>query len=62
MGFVFVNRFTDHLQVVTTNNYNTFADFHITTKFSQSTFTSLYLVTALHNGYSSAVFSLDVSW
>jgi hypothetical protein len=55
-----VNRFTDHLQVVTTNNYNIIADLH--TKSSQSTFTSLYLVTALHNCDSSAVFSLDVSW
>jgi hypothetical protein len=23
-----MNRFIDHLQVVTTNNYNTIADFH----------------------------------
>jgi hypothetical protein len=31
-------------------------------KSSQSTFTSLYVVTARHSGYSSAVSSLDVSW
>jgi hypothetical protein len=48
------------LQVVTTNNYNTIADFH--TKSSESTFASPYLVTALNNGYSSALFSLDISW
>jgi hypothetical protein len=54
-----MNRFIDHLQVVTTNNYNTIADFH--TKSSKSNFISLYVVTALHNGYSSAVFLLDVS-
>jgi hypothetical protein len=56
-----MNRFIDHLQVETTNNYNTIADSH-TTLSSQSAFNSLYLVTALHNGYSSAVSSLDVSW
>jgi hypothetical protein len=50
----------DHLQGVTANNYNSITDFH--TKSSQSTFTSLYLVTALSNGYSSTMFSLDVSW
>jgi hypothetical protein len=33
-----MNRYIDHLQAVTTNNYNTIADFH--TKSSQSTFTS----------------------
>jgi hypothetical protein len=32
------------------------------TKFSQTTFAVLYLVTALHSGYSSALFSLGVSW
>jgi hypothetical protein len=53
-GVEMVNRFIDHLQVVTTNNHTTIADFH--TKSSQSTFTSLYLVTALNRGYSSAVF------
>jgi hypothetical protein len=54
-----VSSFVDHLQVVTTNNYNTIADFHTTdhsTLSSQSAFTSCYLVTALNNGYSSALF------
>jgi hypothetical protein len=60
MEFGLVNRFIDHSQAVTTNNCTTIADFH--TKFSESTFTSLYLVTALNNGYSSVVFSLDISW
>jgi hypothetical protein len=59
MGFGLVNRFIDHLQVVVTNNYYTTAAFH--TKSSQSISTSLYLVTALCNGYSSAVSSLDIS-
>jgi hypothetical protein len=27
-GFGMMTRFIDHLQVVTTNNYNTIADFH----------------------------------
>jgi hypothetical protein len=66
MGFGLANRFIDHLQVLTANNYYIIADFHATDhstlKSSQSTFTGLYLVTALHNGYSSATFSLDVSW
>jgi hypothetical protein len=65
MGFGFVNTFIDYLQVVNANNYYTTAEYHITnhsTLSSQSTFTSLFLVTALHNGYSSAVFPLDVSW
>jgi hypothetical protein len=59
-GVWIIKIFIDHLQIVTTNNYYTIADFH--TKSSQSAFTSLYLVTALHNGYSSAMSSLDVSW
>jgi hypothetical protein len=29
-GFVLVNSFIDHIQVVTTNNYITVADFHAT--------------------------------
>jgi hypothetical protein len=65
-GFELVNRFIDHLQVETTNNYYTIADFHATDhstlKSSQSPFTSLYLVTAVHNGYFCTIFSLDVSW
>jgi hypothetical protein len=59
-----VNRFIDHLQAVTANNFNTIADFHTTnhsTLSSQSAFTGRYLVTALNNGYSSTMFSLDVS-
>jgi hypothetical protein len=55
-----VNRVIDHLHVVTTNNYYTTADFH--TKSSKSAFTSRCLVTGLNNVYSSAKFSLDVSW
>jgi hypothetical protein len=64
-GFGLVNRFIDHLEVVTTNNYNTIADFHTTNHSSLSIlsiFTGLYLVTALNNGCSSVVLSLDVSW
>jgi hypothetical protein len=48
MGFVLVNRFTDHLQVGTTNDYSPIADFHTTHHFtlksSQSVSTSLYLI------------------
>jgi hypothetical protein len=65
MGFRLMNRFIDHLQVVITNTYNTIADFRITnhsTLSFQSTFASPYFVTALNNDYSSAMFSLDVSW
>jgi hypothetical protein len=56
--------FIDHLQVVTPNNYDTLANFHTTnhSEFSQSLSTSLYLVTALHNDYSSAVPSLGIFW
>jgi hypothetical protein len=54
--------FIDHLQVVTTNNYNTITDFHtlqITTVYAKSfpvcnVFTARFLVTASNNGYSSA--------
>jgi hypothetical protein len=49
-----VNRFIDHLQVVTTDNYNTIANIH--TKSSQSTLTSFYLATALSNGCSTRHF------
>jgi hypothetical protein len=54
--------FTDNLQVITTNNYNTIADFHtlqITTAYAKSfpacsVFTRRFLVTASNSGYSSA--------
>jgi hypothetical protein len=62
--FGFVNWFTDHLQVVSRNNYNIMGDFHTayhSTLFFQSAFTSRCLVIALNNGYSCAIFSLDVS-
>jgi hypothetical protein len=59
-GFWLVNRFTDHLHVVTTNNYNSIADLH--TKSSQSISTSFYLVTALYNDNSFTTSSLYVSW
>jgi hypothetical protein len=65
MGFGLVNRFIVHLHVVTTNNYNTIADFHTTNystlSFLSLTFISLCVVTALHNGSSSAMSSLDVT-
>jgi hypothetical protein len=61
MGFWTIG-FTDHLQIVTTNNYNTIAHFHtlqITTAHTKSfpacsVFTRQFLVTASNNGYSSA--------
>jgi Ca2+-binding RTX toxin-like protein len=61
------NNLIDHLQVVTTHNYNTITDFHTTnhsTLSSHLSFTSLYVITALNNVqvYSSAMISLDVSW
>jgi hypothetical protein len=66
MGCGLVYRFIDYLQVVTTNNYYTIADFHTTNHStlmsSLSAFTSLYSVIDLNNGYSSAMFSLYVSW
>jgi hypothetical protein len=43
-GFGFVNRFIDHLQVVTTNNYNTIADFHTTNYSTLSLLSLLSLV------------------
>jgi hypothetical protein len=56
-GFGLVNRFNDPIKVVTTRtiNYNIVADFH--TKPSQSTCTSLCVVTALHNGLLCSVFT-----
>jgi hypothetical protein len=55
----------ENLQVVITNNYNITADFHIINHSMlsfQSAFTTRCLVTALNNGYSLAMFILDVSW
>jgi hypothetical protein len=60
MGFGLVNRFIDRSQVVIINNYNNIGDFH--TEPSEYISTSVYLVTAPHNGYSSAGSSLDVFW
>jgi hypothetical protein len=56
------NGFMDYLQAVTTNNYNTIADFHtlhITTTYTKSfpvcsVFIRRFRVTASNNGYSSA--------
>jgi hypothetical protein len=66
MGSEFVNIFIDYLEVVATNNYNTIADFHTTIHSTLSLLSLLSLVfnlvTAHINGYSSAVFLLDVSW
>jgi hypothetical protein len=44
MGNGLVNRFIDHLQVVTTNNYNNIADFHTTNLFTLSLLSLLSLV------------------
>jgi hypothetical protein len=41
MGFGLVNRFSDHSQVVTTNNYYTIVDFH-TTNHSTLSFLNLF--------------------
>jgi hypothetical protein len=63
-GFGLVNRFIDQSQVVNTNKYKSIADFQATNHsalFYQSIFSSLYLVTALNNGSSSAVSAVDVS-
>jgi hypothetical protein len=61
-GFGLDIGFIDHLQVVTTNNYDIVADFHtlqITTAHAKSfpacsVFARLFLVTASNKGYSSA--------
>jgi hypothetical protein len=56
--------FIDHVQVVTTYKYNTLADFHTTnhTTLNLLSVLSLVFITSLNNGYSSAMFSLSVSW
>jgi hypothetical protein len=52
--------FVNTLQVVSTNNYYTIADFHTT---NHSTLSLLNLLSlGFHNGYSYSMFSLDVSW
>jgi hypothetical protein len=43
-GFGLVNRFIDHLQVLTTNNCNTIADFHTTNHSTLSVLSLLSLV------------------
>jgi hypothetical protein len=63
-GVSIVIGFIDHVQVVTTNECNTVADFH-TANHSTLDLLSLLLlifVTALNNGYTFTVFSLSVSW
>jgi hypothetical protein len=62
--FGLVNRFIDHSQVITTNYYNSTADFHsksLHTKSSNSASTSHCWITGLNNGYSSAKFSLGIA-
>jgi hypothetical protein len=62
MGFWIIG-FIDHLQVATTNNYNTIADFHtlqISTAHAKSSqactvFIRRFLVTSPSNDYSSSV-------
>jgi hypothetical protein len=44
--FELVNRFIDHLQGVSTNNYNTIADFHTTNHTTRSLLSLLSLVVA----------------
>jgi hypothetical protein len=48
MGFGMVNRFTNHLQVVTTNNCNAVADFHTTDHSMLSLLSLLLLVVTWH--------------
>jgi hypothetical protein len=64
MGFGLVIGFIDHVEVITTNKYNTVADFHTTDHFTLNLLSllSLVFIAALNNGYSSALFSLSVSW
>jgi hypothetical protein len=64
MEFGLASAFTDHLQAVTTNNYNTVADFHTTNHSTLNLLSvlSLVFVTPLNIGYSSAMFSLPDSW
>jgi hypothetical protein len=58
-----VNRFIDHLQVVTTNKYYIPAHSHTTNHSTLNLLSVLSLVvTALNNGCFSEMFSLYVSW
>jgi hypothetical protein len=50
-GFGFESGFIDHLQVVTTGNYNTVANFH-----------TLHITTARAKSFQSAVSSPFVPW
>jgi hypothetical protein len=62
-GFGLVIWFIDHIQVVTTNKYNTVAVFHTTHHSTlELSLLSLVFVTALSNDYTFTVFSLSVSW
>jgi hypothetical protein len=59
----YCDRLIDHLQISTTNNCYTIADLHTpnhTTLNLLNLFSPVF--TALHNGYSSTVSSLDVLW
>jgi hypothetical protein len=60
-----VNRFIDHLRAITTNNHYTITDFY-TPNYSTLSLLNLRVLslvfTAIHNGYSSAMSSLDISW
>jgi hypothetical protein len=60
MGFGFI----DHSEVVTATKYNTLADSHTPDHSTLNLLSvlSLVFITALNNGYSSAVFSLSDSW
>jgi hypothetical protein len=66
MGVGLIIGFINHLHVVTTNNYYYILYFHTTNHFTlrllYSISTSHYLVTAVHNGYSSVMSSLEVFW
>jgi hypothetical protein len=64
MGFRLVTGLIDHIEVVTTTKYNPLAYFHNTnlSTLDHLGLLSLVFITALSNGYSSAMFPLSVSW